>query len=128
MTVPAQPITGVDFVFVPTRDFARAERFYGEVLGLPALSRYSRVPGGEFEAGNLTLQVVESASIGRGFRSGGGAIALHVDDVHAARAQLEARGVRFSAQTIDTGVCHMAPFADPDGNEFLLHRRYAPRD
>jgi hypothetical protein len=28
--------------------------------------------------------------------------------------------------TLDTGVCHMALFHDPDGNRLLLHRRYAP--
>ena len=30
--------------------------------------------------------------------------------------------------TLDTGVCHMALFADPDGNDLMLHHRYAPRD
>jgi predicted enzyme related to lactoylglutathione lyase len=121
------PVTGVDFVFVPTQDFERAAAFYGDVLGLPCSARYGRVPGGEFETGSLTLQILESAAIGREFRPLGGAIALHVDDVAAARAALEARGVRFAADTMDTGVCHMAPFEDPDGNALLLHHRYAPR-
>jgi hypothetical protein len=42
------------------------------------------------------------------------------------RAALEAKGVQFFGDTLDTGVCHMAIFADPDGNELMLHRRYAP--
>jgi len=25
-------------------------------------------------------------------------------------------------------VCHMAHFADPDGNRLMLHHRYAPKD
>ena len=54
-------------------------------------------------------------------------IALHVDDVAAARADLEARGVTFTMDTFDTGVCHMAFFADPDGNALMLHHRYAPQ-
>ena len=29
---------------------------------------------------------------------------------------------------LDTGVCHMAFFADPDGNQMVLHRRYAPHE
>lgn len=124
---PPRLVTGVDFVFVPTEDFAAAEHFYGSVLGLPCSSRYEKVPGGEFETGSLTLQVIDSAAIGREFRPNGGAIALHVDDVPAARAELESRGVTFLADTMDTGVCHMAPFQDPDGNAFLLHHRYAPR-
>ncbi len=55
------------------------------------------------------------------------AIALHVEDVEAARAALEQRGVSFAGETLDTGVCHMAFFADPDGNALMLHHRYAPR-
>jgi predicted enzyme related to lactoylglutathione lyase len=54
-------------------------------------------------------------------------MALHVDDVAAAREALEARGVRFHGDTLDTSVCHMAIFSDPDGNALMLHGRYAPR-
>ncbi len=50
-----------------------------------------------------------------------------VEDVAAARAELEGRGVVFAGDTFDTGVCHMAIFADPDGNALMLHHRYAPR-
>ena len=32
----------------------------------------------------------------------------------------------FHGDTFDTGVCHMAFFADPDGNALMLHSRYAP--
>ncbi len=56
-----------------------------------------------------------------------GHIALHVDDVAAARAALEDKGIQFMGDTLDTGVCHMALFADPDGNGLMLHNRYAPR-
>ena len=54
-------------------------------------------------------------------------MALHVDDVADARAVLEQRGVEFQGDTLDTGVCHMAFFADPAGNALMLHHRYAPR-
>ena len=37
-------------------------------------------------------------------------------------------GVAFAGDTFDTGVCHMAFFADPDGNALMLHHRYAPRE
>jgi catechol 2,3-dioxygenase-like lactoylglutathione lyase family enzyme len=128
MTTPTPLVSGTDFVFVPAKDFAAAERFYGSVLGLPCSARYGRIPGGEFETGTLTLQVIESAAIGQEFRRGAHAIALRVDDVAAARAELESRGVAFSGETIDSGVCHMAFFADPDGNPLILHHRYAPRE
>ena len=120
-------ISGVDFVHVGTQDFDRAVEFYGTVLGLPESARYGRMPGAEFETGTLTLAVIQSDAFGMEFRSNPNAIALRVDDVAAARAELEARGVEFRVDTIDSGVCHMAPFADPDGNALMLHQRYAPR-
>jgi predicted enzyme related to lactoylglutathione lyase len=120
-------ISGVDFVHVGTQDFDRAVEFYGTVLGLPESARYGRMPGAEFETGTLTLAVIQSDEFGMEFRSNPNAIALRVDDVAAARAELEARGVEFRVDTIDSGVCHMAPFADPDGNALMLHHRYAPR-
>ncbi len=125
----SQPlITGTDFVFVPTRDFEAAAEFYGGVLGLPLSKRYNKGIGGEFETGNLTIQLVDTAKIGREFEPTSGAIALHVDDVEAARSELESRGVSFSGDTVDSGVCYQAYFSDPDGNALILHHRYAPRD
>jgi catechol 2,3-dioxygenase-like lactoylglutathione lyase family enzyme len=121
-------ITGVDFVYVPTADFEAASAFYGDVLGLRCSSRYGRIPGGEFETGTLTLQVIEAAAIGQELHPSRNPIALHVDDVAAARAELEGRGVRFTADTLDSGVCHMAFFTDPDGNALMLHHRYAPKN
>jgi catechol 2,3-dioxygenase-like lactoylglutathione lyase family enzyme len=130
-TPAATPVTGVDFVNVPTTDLDRARRFYGEVLGLEASAVYQRGErppvGAEFETGTVTLAVVDVQAIGREFRANSVPIALRVDDVAAARAELEARGVTFAADTLDTGVCHMAFFEDPDGNELMLHHRYAPR-
>ncbi len=124
--MPTPEITGVDFVSVPTNDFDASVHFYGEVLGLPLTARYGRMPGAEFETGNLTLAVMEVEKFGLEFRRGGGAIALRVDDVETAKAELESRGVTF-AGGVDSGVCHQAYFADPDGNALILHHRYAPR-
>ena len=47
--------------------------------------------------------------------------------MHETRKELEAKGVEFRGEVLDTGVCHMAFFADPDGNQMVLHRRYARR-
>lgn len=51
-----------------------------------------------------------------------------MDDVAEARSKLEEKGVVFAGETMDTGVCHMALFSDPDGNDLMLHHRYAPFD
>ena len=119
-------VTGVDFVFLPTRSFDAAAAFYGDVLGLECSARYEKIPGGEFKMGSLTLQVVEAEAIGLELNPAKNPIALHVD-VEAARAELESRGVSFKGETLESGVCHMAFFEDPDGNALVLHHRYAPR-
>jgi len=124
-------VTGVDFVCVATKDLAAAREFYGTVLGLEASSVWQRsganALGAEFETGNLTIALVDSAALGLEFRPNNHPIALRVDDVEAARAQLESCGVEFKGDTIDSGVCHQACFEDPDGNVVGLHHRYAPR-
>jgi catechol 2,3-dioxygenase-like lactoylglutathione lyase family enzyme len=127
MSTPGSEITGVDFVSVGTTDFEAAKAFYGATLGLRCSAEYGRTPGAEFETGNLTLQVIDSAAYGMEFQARTHPVALHVADVAAARADLEARGVSFLGDTIDTSVCHMAVFRDPDGNVLMLHHRYAPR-
>jgi predicted enzyme related to lactoylglutathione lyase len=120
-------VTGVDFVLVSTKDFDRAVDFYGTTLGLPQTARYGQMPGVEFDTGNLTIAVIESQAFGMEPKANNHPIALQVDDVHATRAELESRGVSFGADVLDTGVCHMANFRDPDGNALMLHHRYAPR-
>jgi catechol 2,3-dioxygenase-like lactoylglutathione lyase family enzyme len=122
-------ITGTDFITVATKDIDAATEFYGcGVLGLPLGKRWGHMPAVEFETGSLTIAVMESDAFGMEFRTNNHPIALRVDDVAAARAELEARGVQFKGDIIDSGVCHQAFFEDPDGNLLGLHHRYAPRD
>jgi predicted enzyme related to lactoylglutathione lyase len=119
-------ITRVDFVGIPTRDLDRAVEFYGSTLGIPMSRHIPERNFAEFETGNLTLNLMNAEKMGLEHHAVRNAIALHVDDVAAARERLEASGVQFTMDTFDTGVCHMAFFADPDGNALMLHHRYAP--
>ena len=121
-------VTGVDFVSVPTQDLERAVEFYGTAVGLPRSVYMPERNYAEFETGTVTLSVVHPERMGIGpFKANANHIALHVEDVAEARATLEERGVTFMGDIFDTGVCHMAFFADPDGNALMLHHRYAPR-
>jgi predicted enzyme related to lactoylglutathione lyase len=126
MSTTAQPITGVDFITVPTHDLEAAVEFYGETLGLPRSVYLPERHYAEFETGNLTLSVIDAEAMGLEHHLQKG-VALHVEDVAAVRGLLEERGVQFGGDTFDTGVCHMAFFNDPDGNALMLHHRYAPR-
>lgn len=125
-------VTHTDFVTVPTQDLDAAREFYGTVIGLEAGPVYQPpgkpALGAEFETGNLTLSVVHCESVGIEFESTKVPIAFRVADIEAARNELETRGVTFVAPTMDTGVCHMAHFKDPDGNVLMLHQRYPGRD
>jgi predicted enzyme related to lactoylglutathione lyase len=120
-------VSGVDFITVPTQDFERARQFYAEVLGLESSKQWGKMPAQEFETGSLTIAVMQSDAFGVEFSPHSHPVALHVDDVQAARAELEEKGIEFHADTMDSGVCHMAHFSDPDGNALMLHHRYAPK-
>ncbi len=127
MTAGTPLITGTDFITVATQDFDAAVAFYGGVLGLPESRRWGQMPAAEFETGNLTIAVMQSDAFGLEFQANNHPIELRVEDFEAARSELESRGVEFKGETIDSGVCHMAYFTDPDGNALMFHHRYAPR-
>ncbi len=117
-------VTRVDFVGIPTRDLDRAVEFYGTTLGIPMSRHVPERNFAEFETGNLTLNLMNAEKMGLEHHAVRNAVALHVDDVAAARADLEGKGVEFAMDTFDTGVCHMAFFTDPDGNALMLHHNY----
>ena len=121
-------VRGVDFVGIPTHDVPAAAAFYGETLGLPRSVYLPERHFTEFETGNLTLSIYDPEKMGMQHERNPNPVALHVDDVAAARKLLEERGVTFDGDVLDTGVCHMAFFSDPDGNALMLHHRYAPRE
>ena len=128
MSTSTSPVTGVDFVVVPTENFDAAREFYGDVLSMPFVTQWGDMPGAEYQAGNLTLALMQMDAFGQEFRRSGGPIALQVDDVAATRADLESKGVTFFGEILDSGVCHQTFFSDPDGNPLGLHHRYAPKD
>jgi catechol 2,3-dioxygenase-like lactoylglutathione lyase family enzyme len=121
--VSASPISKLDVVGIPSTDGARSREFYVETLGLrPDANAWN-----EFWIGETCFAIWYPTQFGIEFQPQKNSIALlRVDDVDAARAELEAKGVEFDGETFDTGVCHMANFTDPDGNPLTLHKRYAP--
>lgn len=123
-SVAAVRVEQVDFISIPTRDVRRSLAWYRDVLGMPE----SDVSEGELEAPNVTLSFWEPAREDLPFVANTAGFAVRVADVAQARAELEAKGVEFIAETWDSGVCNFAACRDPDGNTVILHRRYAPRN
>ena len=118
-------ISGTDFIGIPSTDAERSREFYVEVLGL----RPDDNGRFEFWAGDTCFAIWEPEKFGQEFApQKNGHPALHVDDVAKSREELEGKGVEFTGDILDTGVCHMAFFTDPDGNDLMLHKRYAPTE
>jgi catechol 2,3-dioxygenase-like lactoylglutathione lyase family enzyme len=119
----------VDFIAVPVRDLQRADEFYGRTLGLRR-SPNSSARWVEYETDNVTIALISPEAMGPqfldDFQPNKVPIAFRVPDVAEARGKLAAAGVEFKSEIIDSGVCHIAGFHDPDGNSLILHRRYAP--
>jgi catechol 2,3-dioxygenase-like lactoylglutathione lyase family enzyme len=126
MSAETPLISGVDFVTLPTQDYERARKFYGETLGLPFRKQWGKMPAGEFDTANLTIAVMQADAFGVEFAPHSQAIEFHVDDFDAAKAELESRGIEFVTDVIDSGVCKQVFFKDPDGNTLAIHHRYAP--
>ena len=119
-------VTRVDYIRVPVDDIEAAQRFYGEILGLPRNEHLDHEDWIEYEASNVTLAVMTPKTHDYEFAPlPPSTIALRVPDVAAARAELEAAGVEVN-DVWDSGVCKGAGFTDPAGNRILLHRRYKP--
>jgi catechol 2,3-dioxygenase-like lactoylglutathione lyase family enzyme len=112
----------VDFVSFLTQDLPRAKQFYTDVLGLEVETEGESDM--ELRCGQVTLDIFDPSSIGQPFAPSPAGMALRVPDVDAARAELEAKGVQFDGETIETSVCRQAWFKDPDGNSLMLHRRF----
>lgn len=116
-------VTRLDFLGIPSQDPDRARAFYVDVLGL----RPDAHAAYECWVGDTCFAIWSPERQGMPFvAQKGNPLPLGVEDVAASRAELEGKGVAFFGETLDTGVCHMAFFSDTEGNELMLHHRYAP--
>ena len=114
-------IERVDFFNIATRDAERSRAWYRDTLGLPSDPNNPD----ELTAGQVTLTFWEPEKEGIAFKPDIAGFALRVDDIEAAKAELEEKGIAIAGQG-DTGVCHMVVVVDPDENAVILHHRYKP--
>ena len=114
-------IERVDFFNIATRDAERSRAWYRDVFGL---AEDPKNPD-ELTAGQVTLTFWEPEQEGIEFKPDIAGFAMRVDDIEAAKAELEEKGVQIVGQG-DTGVCHMVVVVDPDENAVILHHRYKP--
>jgi predicted enzyme related to lactoylglutathione lyase len=114
-------IKEVGFIAIAVTDSERARKFYQETLELkPALTAMN---------GNWVEYEIGGTTIGVGCHPDwkpsreGTTVAFEMEDIDAAIAKLKERGVKFEMEKIETPVCFMAIFRDPDGNRLLAHKR-----
>lgn len=117
-------ITELAFTLVPVTNLQKARGFYEGVLGLKPSHIFEKEGMGmiEYNIGTGTLSIGSGAPI---FKPGkdGGAVALEVEDFHEAVATVRKHGAPFILEPYETPVCHMAVFADPDGNLLMFHKQ-----
>ncbi len=124
----ATEVQRTDFVGANVTERERAAEFYGDLLGLDR-NPLSSDAWPEFETENVVVLTSTPEQKGEEAFHPYYAIALRVPDVAESMRRLQEKGVAFaSPEVYDSGVCHMAFFEDPDGNDLMLHRRYKPYD
>ena len=114
-------ITEVAFVAIAVSDRERARKFYQETLELKPATTAMGGAWVEYELGATTIGV--GCHPAWQPSRDGTTVAFEVDDIDAAINKLKERGVTFDMEKMETPVCWMAQFRDPDGNKLLVHKR-----
>ena len=111
-------VRAIDFVELGVADMDRALRFYRDTLGMDFPLSGQGADWKELASPPVAL------AFGRGGPAPGQLVlALAVDDVDAAVAELRAKGVEIVKEPWAADVCSRALIRGPDGNEIMLHRR-----
>ena len=118
-------ITKLDFVGIPSQDAERSRAFYVDTLGLrPDEHSQLRVLGRRHVLRHLGARAAWAC---RSRRRRTRTRRCTSTTSRRRAPSWRPRASTFYGETFDTGVCHMAFFTDPDGNDLMLHHRYAPR-
>ena len=107
-------VLGIDNVFVPVGDFARAVEFYRDFLGFPVAKRFDEMSMALFQVGDETpgLGVGFSKTRGDGARK----VWFEVPDARAAAEELSAKGVRPLRPPFQIPTGWVFEICDPWGN------------
>jgi catechol 2,3-dioxygenase-like lactoylglutathione lyase family enzyme len=114
----------VDDVFFNIDDMDKSVAFYRDTLGIPV--KYESDDLVELDAGNVTIAL-------RRFGSGpegrpelgvgeGATIVFEVDDIEAAKTELEGKGVKLLGGVFNYGAVKLAAFEDVNGNVLQIYQ------
>jgi catechol 2,3-dioxygenase-like lactoylglutathione lyase family enzyme len=112
----------VSFIAYPSTDIAKSRKFYEGVLGLkPNSPPEASAKWVEYDVGPGTIAIGQSPNWPPS--KDGPSAALEVENFEAAVEVLRQNKIEFLIGPMETPVCHMVAFRDPDGNRLSLHRR-----
>jgi predicted enzyme related to lactoylglutathione lyase len=113
-------VRGIDFTTYACSNLQRSMAFYTDMIGLKLDSVYQDFYA-EFDVDGQTFALISGIP---GLKPGtGGQIGFNVPNLAEALAELKGKGVEPIGEVVETPVCRMAHFADPDGNVFVLHEK-----
>jgi predicted enzyme related to lactoylglutathione lyase len=114
-------IKDIAFVAIPVLDKDRAKEFYQNKLKLKPEATAMEGAWVEYQVGSVTIGV--GCHPAWQPSRDGTSVAFEVDNIDAEIARLKEAGITFEMEKIETPVCFMAQFRDPDGNKLLVHQR-----
>ncbi len=121
-------VTEFAFVHHPVTDEKRARDFYEGVLNLvPSGPEFRNAEGfwTEYEVGPHTLAL---SSFWKPEGKSGPTVAFEMENYDETVAALKSAGAVFEMETYESQVCFMCVVKDPDGNQFMVHKRKPGRD
>ena len=111
-------LKGTHHIALHTPNFAAMETFYTETLGFPVTNRWDHRGIVFIDIGSTTIELANRPQATAAGAPAGGFhhIALAVESVADAYAEVAAKGVRIHLEPKDIGDAVIAFFYDPDGN------------
>jgi len=113
----------VAFIAIAVSDKERARKFYQETLELTPTRTQMDGAWVEYDLGSTTIGVGSHPDWKPSQPGTGTTVAFEVEDFDRAYTKLKEAGVTFDRDKLETSVCWMAAFRDPDGNRLLIHKR-----
>jgi len=104
---------------IRVRDLAEAQAWYRDRLGFELLYEAEELGWCEMKTHipGVSLGMGQSEEV----KQGGAVPVFGVEDIDAARSELESNDVRFDGETMTIpDMVRLATFYDPDGNAFML--------
>ena len=115
-------VSGIDATYYTVKDLDKGTKFYTGLLGSePTFHQASFVSEWTFGGGE-TFGLYQTTAENM---TPGGSAMFAVADVAQAVKDAQAIGAKMheNGDVTDTPVCHMAFGEDPEGNQFILHKR-----